>query len=312
MRAAGKGTTKIKADITLTDLDLDEPPDGLITRTFALSAPLDVVLFVLEDAGGAISFSLNFTVDSDGIGGGAIAGQAIAVVTGLIAKAVATSPFKVVGTLGNLFGIGGGEPEPIDEKPVVVSFMPGDTFLTPPTKMALDAIVEKLDDDDEIAITLVAAVGRSDIDCVRRRANPSRDDCLELVESLRRRKARILATRATEKAKARATFATGREAEAEKAASRLAAIDYELGLTERALDRVLQLLKPGAHRQAQRRTRQAAVALGQLRLLEIRRYICDTELEEAADRIVVKRPRFVDPVSDWGQVTISFGRRKAQ
>ena len=105
-------------------------------------------------------------------------------------------------------------------------------------------------------------------------------------------------------------MATGLTSEARAERKRLQVIERNLGQTERALDQVLDLLRPGAERRADRRTRSAAAAVGEARLAAVRRVVLE-EAPELADRIRVVRSRFNDKAGDErGRVRAALSTKK--
>jgi Domain of Unknown Function (DUF748) len=311
VRFRDDGAMETSTKISLIDLDLSEAPDGPISRVLRLPAPLNVVLFVLEDAGGAIDIPLNVRVEEDGVSGGAITGQAIKVLALLIADAVASSPFKVLGTAGGLLGFGSEEELPSDEPPLVLGFAAGDVMLRTAERETMRALVERMADEDDLAIMMEHEPGRGDLERLHARANPSREDCLGLLGQLRRRKREVLRARVTAEADARAAVAAGSSKTMDAARRHLSSLDHELGRIEYALDSVAALLRPGSERQAARRTREASVALANIRLREVQRVLVEAGIENVDARVRVRRPRATEPeIEDGGRVRIGLTRMK--
>ena len=279
------------------------------------------MLFVLRDHSGAVKIPLNFTADSDGIGTGQIAEIAISTLGRLIVNAIATSPFRVTGTLtggveafgnavGDFLGIGGDDEEPPPEKPALaVEFLSGDAYLSRAGKEKIDGVIEELDDDEELILSIESRLGTGDVERLAIRANPSPEDCRDLADSLRRRKFEILTVRAEAAAEARASLAAGFRDRAEQTTRQLRGLDRDLALTEDALDRVLDMLRPGAERLGDRRTREAGVALMNIRAEEVVRYLLASKLDGIENRIRLKRVRFVDPPDPQGRVLLSLRRQ---
>lgn len=129
-------------------------------------------------------------------------------------------------------------------------------------------------------------------------------------ELLRRRKQEVLVARARAAEETRAALASNRGDRADRATAHLAVLDRELGLTEQSLDKVLAILRPGAEKQAPRRTREACVSLGYLRMMEIRRLLLESEVDRVAARVKIRRARFVEPETEEGRVLVKFGVEK--
>jgi hypothetical protein len=113
--------------------------------------------------------------------------------------------------------------------------------------------------------------------------------------------------------RARAAYASAIEPECEEHTRRLQAIDRELGLTEQSLDRVLELMRPGAERQAVRRARDACIAIGRARLAAVLAAMKEAGVENADERIRITRPRYTEAEgAAGGVVTLTPGRKKVQ
>jgi hypothetical protein len=139
---------------------------------------------------------------------------------------------------------------------------------------------------------------------------------LNLAYRLRQKKLDLLAARAEAAGQARGELAAGATVNAfgdEPSVARLRAIDRELAKTEDALDRVYDMLRPGAERQTDRRTRAACIDFGQERLDAVQRALIEavqsgaTEpLPKLADRIHVSRAQFAETQgTTGGKVTIT-------
>jgi len=162
-------------------------------------------------------------------------------------------------------------------------------------------------------LTLRHTLGREDLEEAHQRANPSRADCLDMINRLQARRIEVTGTRSEVASRARAAYAIGLSAECATLTRRLRALDAELGTIESSLDRILELLRPGAERQAVRRTRDASIALGRARLKAIFALLEKAGVPNAANRIQVTNPRFVMPTDDRpGVITITPGRAKVQ
>jgi len=309
LRFRKDGSMDTEARITFTDVSLSEPPDGPIYRYLHLPAPLDTVLFLLRDEDGAIAVPLSFRIGAGGMSGGEIARVATETFGVLVANAIAASPFRIVGTLGDFVPLG--EEEAETEEPLALSFGPGDTHLSAAERRLLDGLIERLEDEEELTVTLRHELGGGDIARIAVRANPSRGDCLDLASRLRTRKAEILRAHSETAARARAAYSAGLENDAREASRRLQDLDNELGLTEHALDRILELLRPGAERQAPRRTREACIAVGTARIEAVWRALMDSGVPGIAQRIRLTRPRFTEAEGTaGGRVMVAVGAKK--
>ena len=202
------GSMDTRAKVTLTDLSLSEPADGPISRILQLPAPLDSVVFLLRDEDGIIEIPIQFHLAADGVSGGNIAATALRTLTTLIANAVAASPFRVAGTVTGLIPLGGEEEDPLAAKGgITLDFAPGDGLLTLDERAKVLPLVERMLEDPTQMLTLRQELGREDLVRVSGWANPSTEDCQELLSRLRTRRSEGLAAR--EDAAARAPGGVG-------------------------------------------------------------------------------------------------------
>ena len=303
------GMLEIDSTSSFTDLDVSESFGGPLYTTLRLPAPLETVLFVLRDESGAIGLNLGFSLDQGRISTQDLATAAITNMARLIATAVASSPFRIVGGTASLMGLGGEEGAPL-RPPVALAFDAGDTTVSRTASGRLDAVVKELLEDDGLEVRLNHLFGRKDVARVAYRANPPRESCLALVSSLRNRKRRLFEVREEVAARARATH-DARLADDERAANQsLAAIDRELGLIEQSLDRLGDLLRPGSERRAERRTRTACLAIARVRLEATRAEVV-RRAPETADRIRISRPRYPKSVEgETSAVQVTINRRR--
>jgi hypothetical protein len=299
---------------TFTDLKLSEAPDGPIKRTLQLPAPLDAVILALQDPSGAINVPLNVSLKEGNLSGGAIAGAAVGAFAPVAATAVASAPLKVVGGAGGLIGVGGGKKQRQPTEPVVLPFGAGDVTLDPSFDAVLERVVERMRRDRNMELTLRHELGTDDVAIVGRRANPDPPDSANLAYRVRQRRTELLAERAHVAGKAKGELVAGIDAGPASALSRLRTLDREIAETEDALDHVYDLLRPGAERQAARRTRAACIELGKARL-EAAQATLITALrasdEESADaRVRVVAAQASPGEAPTGRVTITMIPRK--
>jgi len=310
LRFREDGSLDTQANFTFTDLSLSEPPDGPISQYLHLPAPLDVVIFLLRDEDGAINVPFNFEVKADGISAGSIAETAITTFGTLVANAIASSPFRVAGTLGDLVPLGGEEVEE-GEQILAVTFDAGNVHLTRSMRRSMQRLVEQLKDEEETAVTLRHSLGQGDLKVAAKHANPGRQECLDLSHRLRQKRKEIAGDRAQLTAKARVAFAAGMYQKGIKATKRIRNLDREAGMTEQALDRVFELLRPGAERRAGRRTQGACIAIGQARLEAVRRELMESGIPDAENRIRLTRPKIDEKLApSGGKVLASTSKRK--
>jgi hypothetical protein len=308
--------------VTLTDLDLAENADGPIQRFLHLPAPTNLVGFVLRDEDGAITIPLDVPVPKDGISIKRISLEAIAVLGELVAKALANSPFRALGQVGDI-GKGlvdlvpGSDLVPFlskperKEEPVVIDFAPGDPALAAKEIEKLDAVLAKVRADEKTVITLRHAVGGGDRARESVSANPSREDRAGLIARLSSRRAGLEREREAAAADARRDLSAGLESDAASARDRLRALEDELAKVDKGLDQVYDLERDGAERQADRRTRAACVELASTRLQALRALLVARGVTDPDERIRVARPRVDEATgSEGGTVTVTVTARK--
>ncbi|MCB9897681.1 MAG: DUF748 domain-containing protein [Planctomycetes bacterium] len=328
VRFLDDGSVDTRSEFVFTDLDMSEPDDGPITKWLLLPAPLDTVIFLLRDETGAIHIPLNLALERGQLSLTEITSVATATLGRLIANAVASSPFRVVSTVGDVgMGIGGllglvdedeaATPEP----PQQIAYPGASLVLSEAGEATLDTLVERLRDEDDLTVVLHHEMGRADLDEAALRANPPTSDAQAIATGLRQRKLELLEERAQTAARARTASLARMDSEQRGLGRALVEIDRELGLLELSLDHVLDLLRPGAERRAARRTREAALAVAALRLAEVRARLLEAadgddpeELQAMGERVRVQRPRFVDDpeMPQRGQVVLEFARRRLE
>ncbi|MGB7160366.1 MAG: hypothetical protein WBD40_20020, partial [Tepidisphaeraceae bacterium] len=94
--------------------------------------------------------------------------------------------------------------------------------------------------------------------------------------------------------------------------SRLRGVSRELADNEEALDRLYDLLRPGADRQADRRTRAACIEIGQARLDAVESNLKSVPgIEAAKERVQVTRAQFAeDAATADGRVLLTVRKVK--
>jgi hypothetical protein len=291
VRMRGAEGIRTTSTFGLQHLSLEEPANGPISRFLKLPVTLDMLLFVLKNDDGEHVIPLDFGIGADAaVSGGEIARVATTTLSKVVADAVAGSPFRLVESVTDMVGLTGGEPEDLTEDAVSLAFAPADTALSHGSKKALEDLLELLDDEDELTVVLRHELGTDDVVRAEVLANPRPEDCRDLAERLRSKKVSLGITREGIVAETRAHYAVGRQTEAADATTRLRAIDRELGLTEDALDQLYELLRPGAERRRDKRTRTACLDIAERRLETLRQALIDAGL--SPDRIDVRRARF--------------------
>jgi len=294
------GSLITRSRFDFTDLEVSEPPDGPIFSSLHLPAPLDTILFVLRDENGAVEIPLNFEVSPDGeLSAAQVWKLGMTTLTGLSVNALASSPLRVAGTLTALVP-GTGEDDQTPEETISFAFSPGTPGLSQGEAQRLAGVIERLENDERLVLTVLHELGAEDVELAGRWANPSAADSHELTQRLRHKRKTLTERRALAHASARAAFGAGLGEPATTARNELREIEKELGLTERALDQVLALLRPGAERQADRRTRNACTVLVQRRLNNIQQAFQSAGLENLEERVRLLPARFKEPTAPQG------------
>jgi hypothetical protein len=304
LRFLGDGGIDTSTKLVLTDLSLAEPPDGWVHRTLRLPAPLDIIIGALQDQDGSITIPLNLTMREDSINAGQLTAAGSAALLSVVGTSLASAPLKV----GNLLGLGGKSAG--QQQSVVVTFLPG--YSLPQEIGQLELLRKRLRDKDSLDATLRNELGSEDIALIAQRVNPSSEDALAVADQLARQKQALLAEQEQAAAGVRATLASGASDSVSVAIERLRRLDRELAETENALDRTYDLLRPGADRQANRRTRAACLAIARARLETVRNFLlADQDKKGLDDRIHAANPQFVPAEgSSLGRITIILVEKK--
>ncbi len=304
VRFADGGNLDARTRTVLNDLRVSEPANGPISRYLALPAPLDVVIRVLQDADGSITLPLNVPVQGSQVSMGAVRLGIIAALSRVVATALASAPLKAVGGVGSIVGLTGGGSAPTQEQ-IVLDFAPGDTAPAPADLARIEEAARRMRDNERAQVVLRHEMGSEDLSIARTRANPSRDECLALAHQLQRRRTELAAIRRRLAGEAQAQLASGVPQQT-VTLEHLRGVDTELARTDDALDRLYDLTRPGAARQADRRTRAAALAIGQARLETVRERLTGGG-KRMADRVHVVRAT-VNPSAKTagGRVTITL------
>ncbi len=297
--------------LVFTDLSVTEPPDGFLAKLLALPVSLDTVLFILRDAGGSIKLPLSFEVGENGLSGGQVAKAAVGAAATLIGSAVAGSPTRVVGTIGNI--LGGGKEEPTGAETRVVQYAAGVTTLSKEQTAELAKIRERLRRERDLSVTVRHNLGGGDIEKANGLVNLSPTEARELLEKLRQDRAGLQQARDELAGQARTAYAAGSRESVIVRTTRLQETETQLGLIERALDDLLETMRPGSEYAARRRTRDACMAIGKARLETLAAFLAIEGIPNAAGRITFVPPRFAeasDPAG--GSITLTLTKSKAR
>jgi hypothetical protein len=305
LRFAGDGTIDTSTRLVLTDLSLSEPPNGFISQTLKLPASLDVVIAALQDQDGSITIPLNVSMNQGKLNTASVVGAGVGALAEIITTAIASAPLKLAGLLT-------GPKQAEAEPPIKVSFPAAYSDLGPDQIAQLEALAVRLHKNDSLRVTLRSDAGRDDVWLASQRVNPSVENATVLADALSRRRDALLAARLDATSQVRALLASTDTDDAARAIERLRTINRQLAYTENAMDYAYDLLRPGADRQAMRRTRAAALAIARARLDTIRTFLIGSG-RHAIDpsRISQANPQFVEsPENQDGTVTITTVKGK--
>ncbi len=292
LRFLGAEGVSIDSSTTLTDLSLSEPANGPVSQYLKLPAPLDTVVFLLRDEQERIVLDINLDSGAAGVSGSGLAREAAATLGALSTRAVASSPLRLTGTLTDAIGVTGGQSSVQAEVPTLLEFGVGDAALQPEQMQQLAPLVARLAADEDLTLVLEHVLGEGDVAQAELLANPPDEETLQVVERLRQMRGELQRRRDELAAQVSSFYAVGRESDAAAASEQLRGVDHDLGVLEQGLDRVLDLLRPGAGRRADHRTREAALALGNQRLATVAAALKQAGLKDSLSVIEVRPARW--------------------
>ncbi len=307
-RLLGADGASLSARASLSQMKLSEPANGPISRYLALPVPLDAALFLLEDAEGRQSIPISIRIGPQGLQPASVIAAASTAATVVIARAIASSPLRLLGTFTDALGLTGRDGPKPGEFARSFDFEAGAAD-EPSDEDALESLRRRLAADTALQVTLVHEFGALDLARAERLANPAIEDCQRLAERLRQRKAELARRREELAAQARIEIALGRSQDAEDLLTRVRALDRELGFAEGSLDRLLELLRPGAERRMSQRTRAAALLLARERIERVRQALIARGI--APERIEPRPARSLEATRESGGRVTAIPRRKS-
>jgi hypothetical protein len=309
------GSLDTRSRFVLTDLALSEPPNGPISRQISMPGGLDAAVAALRDVDGSITIPLNVSVEKGKVNTGDVVNSAVGAIGGIIATAIASAPVKVVGGVGDVVGLGalmGGGKNKGEIAPIELAFRTGDATLSVEEERRLAELVQMMRKDDTVELTVRHELGSGDVDAAQVRANPPPDDALALARNVQSRKAKLIGARNDVAARARAELASLPEEQTRATLAELRALDREIAAAEDASDLLYDMLRPGADRQAVRRTRAASLQIAQQRLAVVREVLTANRAVKSVDeRVRTTNPQF-SPSEDQsdGRVFVQVVRKK--
>jgi uncharacterized protein involved in outer membrane biogenesis len=310
VRMEGAETFDARLFPTFTELRLSEPSDGPIQSALKLPVPLDAAIKTLEDADGSISFTLTVPMEAGQIGWGPVIASASSSLSGVLAGALVAAPLKAGRLVPMLVGADASEARGRGLEPVAIEFLPGESRLSNLQRDQIRAAAETMWKDRSVVVTVQHTLGSDDDLLVQARANPPASASLAVAERLRGRKAELQRQLRSLEGQLQAAMFSQNEALTQGMSESTRRIAAELAATEEALDQALDLLRPGADRQAQRRTRASAIRLAELRLHAVQDALLESDVGDVADRVRKATALYnVDQSQPLGRVTIVLTRQ---
>jgi hypothetical protein len=166
--------------------------------------------------------------------------------------------------------------------------------------------------DDSLNLVIHHDLGGGDLTVANERANPSIHDAQNLAEQVRQQQMNALQARSALAGQARAELAWGSSQAASTTIEQLRALDQQVAQNDDAMDRLFGILRPGADRQAARRTRGACLEYGRERLDAVKQALAAAGLTDA-DRVHFANPQFSQvPGDDGGKVVVTLVPKKKE
>lgn len=302
------GNLDLKTRLVVTDLKMSEQPNGLVQRTLGLQAPVDAIIGLVEDPSGAITFPLAAQIKGGELNMGSVVGSIVSGVAQVCATAIASQPAKM------LQGMFGGDQQPEEPRPpVVLAFLPADTSLESDLRARLDELVNEMRRDPNLVVTLSHRLSTEDGNRATVLASPTTEQIEQMTTTLRARRLMLINERSVQGAGVAAELGSGGTSEVSLAGLRT--LDQEIVANDEALERVLDLTRPGADLQSGRRMKATALDIASARLQTVKRYLEEEGVRRRVDlreRVSIVNPRFeIDPaLSGGGTVTIEQTVRK--
>ena len=295
VRLKGSRGAAVDTSLVFTDLAVEEPEGGPIERLLSLPVTLDTALFLTRNQSGEHRFSVGVDVDASGVSTGALVLAATGALAEIMARAVAGAPLRLV---GSLVPGGGNRKEKEPDESWTLAFSPGAAELAPDDRERLRSLARRMSGSRELVAVLRAELTEADLERAELLANPSREECLELVAGLRQRKAELQRRLGEIATRSRVYYSVG-STDAERATQTLRDVANELYQVETALDRTLEILRSSSQRQQQKRTRSTARMLARLRIEEAASILRAGIRGPIEERLELRSPR-VEPVEGQG------------
>jgi hypothetical protein len=308
LRPRDNGTIDTDCRLVLTDLQISEPANGPISRLLKLPAPLDVVIGALQSPDGSITIPVSFPIKNGQITKAAITGAVVQATGPIIATAVASAPLKLAGGVVGIFGIGGPQKQPRTQT-YDIDFVPGSTDISSDGLAMLRALIAQAHRNPDLQFNIRHELGTGDVQLASQRANPAAADALAMIQQLRQRRQELSADRARLAGLLRGELAALSDADSEQTVGQLRQTEQQLAEIDDACDDLYDLLRPGASRQAGRRTRGAALEIAGERLDNVKDMF-RAGLASYSQRVRAVAPTFNPGTAEDGRIriTVVYGR----
>ena len=296
--------------LVFSNLNMSEPPDGIVAKLLHLPAPLDVAIAAIEAPDGSITIPLSAHVHDGNFSRSAITWQLIGSMAQVVAVGIASSPLKVAGALTSLFGAG--KLQAVNEPPVKLAFAPGSTTLTMRDWRLLQSLSHRLRRHDSMQIIVRQHISSADVAIAAVRANPTRSQCLQMIAALQERENHLLALRRQAVGTLRGELAIRlSRTDITDETARLAQLDARISRSQLAMNDLANMLAPGAGREAGRRTRGIMMTIARRRLSEIKAALFAADFDHPARRVHIVYPQYIVTKSPHGgNAVITWVRAK--
>jgi hypothetical protein len=205
----------------------------------------------------------------------------------VVTKSLASAPAKAANQVTELVGLGSifGKKKVDLPPPVEIHFAPGSTSIPPDAQQAINQLLERARKNEQIQLTIRSELGAADVTLAEQRANPTPEDAMALAGRFRAHKLELMSQRASLVGQVRGELASLPAAQSAESINRLRALDQQIAETENSLDQLYDLLRPGADRQAVRRTRAASIQIAQARIRSVNDMLAAGGIQNPNDRI---------------------------
>ncbi len=261
---AGERMT-VNTSLRFDELSIHEQSGGPIERALKLPMNLNNALFLTRSPDGSHRIGIDLALTPRGLSYGQLLGQVTGAVALFFTQALAGAPVRLLTSVSPL-DMKRGPRAPLEV--VEVEFAPGRTRLDDAQLAEMARLGRRLAERPDLRVTVTYEAGDGDDAEAERLANPSEEECLELVRALRRRRAELWRAIGERKLEARALFAIGSGDALEEVAA-LREMERKLAELEEGLERVLAVLDADSARQRERRTKRLLAEIAELRLQEV-------------------------------------------